>query len=256
MLLDVHCHLDDERFAADRVAVLARAQAAGVGAIITAGADVASSRAAVMLAEQFAPVWAVVGVHPEHAATFDAEARRVIRELAAHPKVIGIGEIGLDFYWQDNPPRETQARVFRAQLELAAELGKPVVVHDRDAHEDVMAILRAQNGAVRGILHCFAGDLAMARAAIELGFLISFGGSVTFKNAARLQAIAAALPLSACVLETDAPYLSPLRGQRNEPAYVPLIAARLAEILHISAARVAEQTTSNARTLFGLPEDG
>jgi len=255
-MIDAHCHLDDAQFADDLDAVIARATDAGITTMVTAGADVATSRAAVALAEKYANVYAVVGVHPQAAHELDAHAFAVIRELAMHPQVVGIGEIGLDFYWAQNPPREIQARAFIAQMELAAELGKPVVIHDRDAHAELMAnltkVAKFWQGSRRGILHCFAGDLAMARQAIELGFLISFAGNLTFKNARPLQDIARELPLDKIVLETDAPYLSPLRGKRNEPANVARIAAKLAELHKIEIARVAQTTAQNSKVLFGL----
>lgn len=252
MLIDAHCHLDDEQFANDLDAVIARAEDAGVGAIITAGAEVASSRAAVALAEKYEIVYAVVGIHPQHAETWNDENRATIRELATHRKVVGIGEIGLDFHYADSAPRELQERVFNAQLDLAAELGKPVVIHNRDADDALMDILRQRAGKPRGILHCFSGDLAMARAAIDLGFLISFAGSVTFKNAPRLRALASALPLEHLVVETDAPYLSPSRGKRNEPANVARVAAKIAELQNIAPATVAQITTQNCRAMLGL----
>jgi TatD DNase family protein len=250
-LVDAHCHLDDQQFADDLEAVIARAADAGVRVIITAGADVESSRAAVALAQQYENIYAVVGIHPEHAAAFDDAALNAIRALASERKVVGIGEIGLDFYWQNNPPREKQVSALIAQLDLAAELGKPVVIHDRDAHAELMEIL-ARRRAPRGILHCFSGDLAMAQRAIDLGFYISFAGNVTFKNARQLQEIARALPLERIVVETDAPYLSPLRGRRNEPANVARVAAKIAELKNIAAAVVEQTTTQNSTDLFGL----
>jgi TatD DNase family protein len=257
MLVDAHCHLGDEQFAADLDAVIARAQDAGVSAIITAGVDVESSHAAVALAERFAIVYAVVGIHPEHAIAFDDASHEAIRQLALHRKVVGIGEIGLDFReaWQNNPPRETQERALVAQLDLAAELGKPVVIHDRNAHEELMAILGRRNGNPLGILHCFSGDLAMARQAIDLGFLISFAGNVTFKNAKPLQDIAKALPLDRITIETDAPYLSPLRGRRNEPANVARVAEKIAELVNVESSVVSQATTRNSERLFVLKID-
>ena len=270
MLIDAHCHLDDAQFADELDRVIARAQAAGVRAIISAGATLASSRAAVALADRFDGVYATVGIHPEHAATCDDEKLKVIRDLASHRKVIGIGEIGLDFYWQNNPPRATQERALIAQMELAAELNKPVVIHDRNAHPELMAILRrgVQLNArdtredvqlsvptPRGVLHCFSGDRAMARQAIDLGFLISFAGNVTFKNARALQEIARELPLDQIVIETDAPYLSPLRGKRNEPANVARVAAAIAELKQIELSVVEHATTQNSERLFGLRID-
>ncbi|CAG0947039.1 D-aminoacyl-tRNA deacylase [Anaerolineae bacterium] len=250
-MIDAHCHLDDAQFADDLDAVIARAVDADVTTIITAGADLATSRAAVALADKYANIYAVVGIHPEHAATFDDDALKAIRDLAAHRKVIGIGEIGLDFYWAQNPPRDVQKRTLIAQLDLAAELNLPVVIHDRDAHAALMQILSRRN-APCGILHCFSGDLAMARQAIDLGYLISFAGNVTFKNATRLQEIAHALPLDKIVIETDAPYLSPLRGKRNEPANVTRVADKLAEIKNVEQRVVADAVTQNSKMLFQL----
>jgi TatD DNase family protein len=251
--VDAHCHLDDEQFSADREAVVARAQDAGVGALITAGADLASSRAAVALAERYTIVYAVVGIHPHYAATFDADARAAIRDLATSRKVVGIGEIGLDFHYADAAPRDLQARVFQAQLDLAAELGKPVVIHNRDADDALMDVLRQRVSRARGILHCFSGDVEMARAAIAQGWLISLAGNVTFRNAPRVCAVATTLPLEHLVIETDAPYLAPARGKRNEPANVAQIAAHIAALRHIEPSQVARQTTQNCQMLFGLP---
>ena len=252
MLIDAHCHLDDAQFANDLDDVIARAQNAGIQAMITAGVNVESSRAAVALAERFSRVYAVVGIHPQYAGTCNPENLKAIRELALHRKVVGIGEIGLDFYWADNPPRETQERNFIAHLDLAAELGKPVVIHNRNADQALMEILRRRNGKPRGILHCFSGDLAMARQAIDLGFLISFAGNVAFKNAQSLQAIAQALPLEKIVIETDSPYLSPIRGKRNESANVTHVAAKIAELKKLESALIAQTMTRNSATLFGL----
>lgn len=252
MWIDVHCHLNDEQYAGDLDEVIARAEAADVQAIITAGTDVASSRASIALAERFKMVYAVVGIHPQHAETWNTETHAAIRDLASHRKVVGIGEIGLDFYWSNNPPRVVQEQVFAAQLDLAAELGKPVVIHNRNADDALMEILHRYHGKSRGILHCFSGTLAMAHQAIELGYHISLAGNVTFKNAASLQMIAAGLPLDRITLETDAPYLSPLRGKRNEPANVARIGAKLAELKMSDQSSIANATTRNSITLFGL----
>jgi TatD DNase family protein len=254
MLIDAHCHLDDEQFANDLDAVIARAADTGVKSIVTAGADVSSSRAAVALAEKYAGVYAVAGVHPEHAATFDDKALEAIRDLAQHRKVIGIGEIGLDFYWENNPPREMQASAFVTQMNLAQELGKPVVIHDRDAHTELIEILQRRKGKPRGVLHCFSGDLEMARRAIDLGYYISFAGNVTFKNARHLQEIARAVPLERIIIETDSPYLSPQRGKRNEPANVVMICSKIAELKDSAISLVAETTTHNIQLLFGLAQ--
>ena len=252
MLIDAHCHLNDEQFNSDVDTVISRAHDAGVRIIINAGADLESSRAAVTLAERYKSIYVVVGVHPEHAASFDNNALEAIRELAQHRKVIGIGEIGLDFYWQNNPPRDAQESALKAQLELAEELNKPVVIHDRDAHVEIMNIIAQRNGKPRGMLHCFSGDLAMAQQAIDLGWYISFAGSVTFKNATALQAIARVLPLDRILIETDSPYLSPIRGKRNEPRNVALVAKKIAELKEILVSSVEQTTTDNIAKLFGL----
>jgi TatD DNase family protein len=253
MLIDAHCHLEDAAFSNDLDALLARAAEAGIRISVTAGADIASSRAAVALAEKHDAIYAVVGIHPEHAAEFDDSARDEIRALAMHRKVVGIGEIGLDFYWAQNPSHQIQERALIAQMDLAQELGKPVVIHDRAAHAELMQILRDRRGRSRGVLHCFSGDLEMARQAIELGYYISFAGNVTFRNAQSLQEIARALPLERILVETDSPYLSPRRGQRNEPANVALVAVKIAELKNIETQVVEQATERNSQALFGLP---
>ena len=251
-LTDTHAHLDFPQFDGDREEVIARALAAGVGSIINVGADLASSRRAVALAEAHPQIYAAVGVHPHDAKTLTDEVLKELRELAQHPKVIAIGEIGLDFY-RDLSPRDEQQRAFERQLALASELGKPVIIHDRQAHAEVLAILRRWPG-LRGVLHCFSGDLDMAHEAIEMGFYISVGGPVTFKNARRLPEIVRQLPLERLLVETDCPYLAPhpYRGKRNEPAYVRLVAQKVAELKGVPLERVARVTTANARQLFGL----
>lgn len=251
-MIDAHCHLDDEQFADDREAVITRAADAGVVAMITAGGDIASSQRAVALAQKYKTVYAAVGIHPHHAAAYSETALKAIRALAQHPKVVAIGEIGLDFHYADSAPREVQERNLNAHLDLAEELGKPVVIHDRDAHERIIEILERRQGRPRGMLHCFSGDLAMARQAIELGYWISFAGNLTFANARQLQDLARALPLDRMLVETDAPYLSPRRGRRNEPANVALVAARLGELLSVERSVVEETTRQNIRILFGL----
>ncbi|MGE5264072.1 MAG: TatD family hydrolase [Acidobacteriota bacterium] len=252
MLIDAHCHLDDEQFAEDREAVIMRAADAGVVAMITAGGDIASSQRAVALAQKYKTVYAAVGIHPHHAAAYSETALKAIRALALHPKVVAIGEIGLDFHYADSAPREVQERNLNAHLDLAEELGKPVVIHDRDAHARIIEILERRKGRPRGMLHCFSGDLAMARQAIELGYWISFAGNLTFSNARQLQDIARSLPLDRMLVETDAPYLSPRRGRRNEPANVALVTARLGELLNVERSVVEATTRQNIRILFGL----
>ncbi len=273
MYCDTHCHLDLPQFDADREAVIERATAAGVRWIINPAVDLASCRRVLALAEQHAAVYAAVGVHPNDCADFDDHTVGVLRELARHPKVVAIGEIGLDYYWGRVTP-ERQKAALRAQLALAAELGLPVILHSRSpvgggspaCHDDLLCEI-AQMGphirnargqdAIIGVWHAFSGDLQQAQRALAQGLVLGLGGPVTFHNARRLHALAAQLPLAHLMLETDAPYLAPHphRGQRNEPAYVPLIAARLAELLNTTAAAIALATTATARQCFGL-QDG
>ncbi len=252
MLIDAHCHLEDEQFAGDLDEVIARAVDAGVVAMVIAGTDIPTSQAAIALADRYAPVYAAVGIHPHHAGTFSDTTRKAIHALAQHRKVVAIGEIGLDFHYPDGASRAVQERNFIAHLDLAEELGKPVVIHDRDAHDRVLAILCERNGKPRGMLHCFSGNLAMARRAVEMGHLISFAGNVTFSNAHELQAVASALSLDNILVETDSPYLSPHRGRRNEPANVTAVSAKLAELLHADADVVEQATLRNTAMLFGL----
>jgi TatD DNase family protein len=252
LLIDAHCHLDDEAFANDLDAVITRAVEAGVSVMVSAGTDVASSRAAIGIAEKYESVYAAVGIHPHYADRFSDDTLKEIRVLAQHPRVVAIGEIGLDFHYADNPPRAVQERNFEAHLDLAQEQGKPVVIHDRDAHAALMEILTRRQGAPRAMLHCFSGDLEMARQAIAFGHYVSFAGNLTFRNAQALVAVARALPLERLLVETDAPYLSPRRGRRNEPAYVVLVAHKIAELHNVETQVVEETTRQNSQDLFGL----
>ena len=261
-LIDTHTHLDFPQFDHDREEVIERALAAGVEIIVNVGADLASSRASVVLAEQYPAIYAAVGVHPHDAKAVSERELGELRELATHPKVVAIGEIGLDFY-RDLSPRERQRQVFRQQLALAVEVGKPVIIHDREAHGEMRDILRdwvrslPANSPLAhhpGTLHCFSGDLDMAQEMVALGFFIGVDGPLTYQNARRLPEIVRALPLECLVIETDAPYLPPhpYRGQRNEPAYVRLVAEAMARVKAIPLDKVAQTTTNNARVLFGL----
>jgi TatD DNase family protein len=254
-LVDTHAHLHDAAFDDDRAAVLARARAAGVGAFLTIGTDVPTSEAAVALAGAEPDVYAAVGIHPHDAATATPAALARIAELARVPKVVAVGELGLDYY-RDLSPRDAQRAALVAQLRLARAVGKPVLLHCREAHADLLEVCAAE--AVTGgggILHCFSGDLAVARRGLELGLFISIAGPVTYPSARRLAEVVRALPLDRLVVETDCPYLppQPWRGQRNEPAYLPVTAARVAELLGQPAAAVAAATTANAVRLLGLP---
>jgi len=260
MLVDTHAHLDLNEFDADREAVIERARQAQVVAIVNVGIDLESSRRAVRLAAEHDLVYAAVGVHPHDAKKLDGATLAALRDLARQPKVVAVGEIGLDFY-RDRSPREVQRRAFQAQLAWAAKLGKPVIIHDREAHEEVLGTLvdwakelQASSLAGRlGVLHTFSGDLSMAEKAIELGFYVSVSGPVTYQNARRLPEIVRALPMDRLLVETDCPFLPPHphRGQRNEPAYVRLVAERIAELRGVPLRELAAATTANARRLFG-----
>jgi TatD DNase family protein len=262
ILIDSHAHLDSRKFDSDRRQVVERAGAKGVQTIVNPGADLPSSRQAVALAARRwagVEIYAAVGVHPHDAKTLSAEALAELRTLAQdEPRVVAIGEIGLDYY-RDLSPRAVQRRAFESQLALAGQLRLPVIVHSRDAQDDLMAILRnwlkgaGMNPGV--VLHCFPGDVAMAEEALGLGFYLGIGGPVTYQNARVLPEVVKAAPLERLLLETDCPYLPPHphRGQRNEPAYVALVAAKVAQLQGRPVAEVAAVTTANARSLFNLP---
>ena len=262
-LVDSHCHLDLEQFDADRAAVLERAQAQGVRMIVNPGIDLVHSQQAIALADLHPQVYAAVGIHPNSSADFSEQTLTKLSALAEHPKVVAIGEIGLDYHWE-TVSRPTQAQAFRAQLDLAAELGLPVIIHNRKASTDLAQILGAWAASARtrnsplakrpfwGVLHAFSGDAALAQAAYSWNFAIGLGGPVTFKNAHDLHNLAPQLCLDHLLLETDAPWLTPhpFRGKRNEPAYVALVAARLAELLAVPVEEIAARTTAVARSLF------
>jgi TatD DNase family protein len=257
MLIDSHCHLNFNAFDEDRPDVVARAKAEGVVAFINPGTNLQDSQQIIVLAEEIPELYAAVGVHPNDAAAFDQAALAQLRELAGHPKVVAIGEIGLDYYW-DEAPRPVQRRVFEQQLALAKEIGKPVIIHQRDSAVDTMDVLRqwGANGDHPGlVLHSFSGDQAMAEEAIDLGFYIGLSGPVTFKNARELPGIVASLPPERLLIETDAPFLSPhpFRGKRNEPARVKLVAERVAELQNLTLAETSRRLTENTISLFKLP---
>jgi len=253
-LFDTHAHLHFPEFAGDLGAVLARARAAGVRRMVTIGTDVATSRAAVALAAREPDVWAAVGIHPHEAISADDTALVEIERLASDARVVAIGETGLDFF-RDLAPREAQARAFRAQLALARRTGKPVLVHCRDAHEETLSLLAAEGARERGgIMHCFSGDLGIARRCLDLGLLISLAGPVTYPKPGALPEVARMIPSDRLVVETDCPYLppQPYRGKRNEPAYVAITAARVAELRGEPLPDLAARMSENARALFRL----
>ena len=256
-LIDSHAHLDFPQFDGDRGTVIERAREAGLVAILNVGTDLPSSRAAVALAEQYGFIYAAVGVHPHDAKTVTPRVLDELRALARHPKVVAIGEIGLDYY-RDRSPRPVQRYVFANQLALAAELGLPVVVHSREAHDDVMAALREWEDRGTevgcGVLHSYSGGPERLEEVLGLGFSIGVSGPVTFPKAERLRAVAAMIPLERLLVETDCPYLTPVphRGRRNEPAYVRYVVEAVARARGMPLKRVARATSNNLARLFGI----
>ncbi|KKM12878.1 hydrolase TatD [Clostridiales bacterium PH28_bin88] len=255
MLIDTHAHLNDKEFTRDLAEVLSRAAENGIDYIINVGYDLPASRRSVTLAEEHTSIFAAVGIHPHDAKQATGRTYDTLRDLARHEKVVAVGEMGLDYY-RDLSPRPKQQEVFRAQIALARELGLPIIVHDRDAHGDTVAVLKEEKaGEVGGVLHCFSGSWEMARKCLDMGFYISLAGPVTYKNANRPAEIARLAPLDHLLIETDAPYLSPEpnRGKRNEPAYVRHVAQKISEVRKIPLEELAAATSANARRLFRLP---
>lgn len=256
-VFDAHGHLQLSAFDRDRDAVLERAREAGIAGNVVVGIDGESNRRAVALTERHPDVFAAVGFHPHEAKSFDGEALHLLRELAQAPGVVAIGETGLDFY-RNLSPRADQERAFRAQLDLAAELGLPVIIHARQAEKETLAVLRSWTNSHSalarplGVLHCFAGSAETARAYIDMGFLISVAGNVTYPNAVHLRAIVAAVPIEHLVIETDCPFLAPQnrRGKRSEPADAVETAKAVAAVKNATFDEVAQATTENARALF------
>jgi TatD DNase family protein len=257
-LIDTHAHLHFPEFAEDLDAVLERARTAGITRMVTIGTDRETNPAAVALAERLPHVYATVGIHPHDAAEATEADFTAMETLAGGcPKVVALGEMGLDFFRNLSPP-EVQETVFRRQLDLARRLGKPVVLHCREAHREMLAILaEAKAGEIGGVMHCFSADVEVAKRCLDLGFLISIAGPVTYKNARSLPDVARFVPEDRLVVETDCPFLPPHphRGKRNEPAYVALTAARIAELRSADLDSLGAATTRNAVSLFKLPAD-
>ena len=250
-IFDTHAHYDADQFASDREAVLTALPAAGVGLVVDPGCDVASSREAVALAERFDHVYAAVGIHPEDCdgctdADFD-----VIRELCRREKVVAVGEIGLDYYWKENPPRDFQEQVFRRQIELALELDLPVIIHDREAHGDSLRIVLDYPG-LRGVFHCFSGSHEMAQGLLKRGWYLGFDGPITYKNAKRAPEVAAITPMDRIVIETDAPYMAPVpfRGKRNDSRLLPYVVEKLAEWKGVTPEEMTDITKNNGLRWF------
>ena len=253
---DTHAHYDDRAFDADRAEVLQAVHEAGVSLVMDIGCDVSSSMKAVALARQYDWIYAAIGTHPSDAYKMQDTDLDLYRSLAAtNPKVRAIGEIGLDYHW-DTTPRDVQALRFRQQLELAEELGLPVVIHERDAHQDAMTIVREYAGRVTGVFHCYSGALDMAKELVSLGWYLSFTGVVTYKNARKALEVLEWVPLSRIFIETDCPYLSPEpnRGKRNDSRNLLYTNAKIAEVKGLTPEAVAAATMENGRRFFGLAD--
>ncbi len=250
-IFDVHAHYDDEKFDADREEVLSSMAEKNVICIVNAGTDIETSRKTLNYCEKYNFMYGAVGIHPECADKLPQNYLKEIENMAMHEKAVAIGEIGLDYYW-DGVPRDIQKKVFTEQLELAYKLSMPVVIHDRDAHGDTMEILRKYKP--KGIMHCFSGSVEMCREIVRLGMSISLGGVVTFKNARHSVEVAEYIPLDRLMLETDAPYLSPVpfRGKRCDSSMIMMTAERIAEIKGISVEDVLRVTAENACRMYGI----
>jgi TatD DNase family protein len=253
MIFDTHAHYDDPAFDPDRDAVLSSLPESGVAFVVDPGCSPESSRKAVELAERYAFLYAAAGIHPEDCAGCTDADFAAVRALCAHPKVVAVGEIGLDYYWKENPPREFQQAVFRRQLQMARELDLPVIVHDREAHGDCLAIVKEFPG-VRGVFHCYSGSPEMAAELLKLGWYLGFDGPITYQNAKRARLVADGTPLERMLLETDSPYLSPVpnRGKRNTSANLRYVVEKLAEWKGIPAEELETVTLQNAKKFFGI----
>jgi TatD DNase family protein len=254
MLFDTHVHLNAEQFSEDLDEVIDRAKAEGVDYMVVVGFDRPTIIKAMELVEEYDFIYASIGWHPVDAIDMREEDLLWIEELAKHPKVVAIGEMGLDYYW-DKSPKEIQQEVFRKQIQLAKKVKLPIVIHNREATADIITILKEENAAeVGGIMHCFSGSVEVAKECVDMNFYISLGGPVTFKNAKKPKEVAQEIPLDKLLIETDCPYLAPHphRGKRNEPSYVKLVAEQIAELKDISYEVVSSVTTENAKKLFGI----
>ena len=254
MLFDTHCHINDKPYAADRQDMLERAFAAGVQWMLCPGTDIETSAEAVALSHEYDQVYAAVGIHPEDAASATPEGFEQIRTwLKTEPKVVALGEVGLDYHWPE-PSHEVQQAVFIEQVKMAVELDVPIDIHDREAHGDTMDILRQYGRGIRGVFHCYSGSLEMAQELIKMGFYIGFTGTMVFPNSKKLKRIATEIPMDRVLIETDCPYLTPppFRGKRNEPAYVQYVAAEIAALRGMEVSDVQRITVENGKRAFGI----
>lgn len=252
-IFDSHAHYDDESFDEDRDLVIKELSENGVVGILNCGASLKGARDSVELSNNYDFFYAAVGIHPEHAHEFSVETLEELKGLVENPKVKAIGEIGLDYYYEENPPREVQKTAFRAQMKLAEECGLPVIIHDRDAHEDTLNILK-EFPKVKGVLHCFSGSVEFARECLKLGYYIGFTGVVTFKNAKKLVEVAKEVPMDKMLVETDCPYMAPVpfRGKRNRSDYIKYIVEKIAEIKESSVEEISQSTIKNTKIMLNI----
>jgi TatD DNase family protein len=254
LYFDSHAHLDDRKFNDDRDKLIQKAKTEGIGLIVNPGDDISSSKKAISLADKYDFIYAAVGVHPHNAKEVREDTYRQLEQLANHPKVVAIGEIGLDYHY-NHSPQDIQKQVFQGQIQLAGSLKLPIIVHDREAHGDTFEILQSYfSKDSGGVLHSYSGSVEMAYRIIDLGMYLSISGPVTFKNAKKTVEVVREIPLEHLLIETDSPYLTPVpfRGKKNHPAMVKYVAEKIAEIKGISVEEVAEKTTENAKRLFGI----
>ncbi|MFS0821052.1 TatD family hydrolase [Bacillus sp. 1P02SD] len=254
MLIDTHAHLNAIQYQEDLEEVIERALSEGVERIVVVGFDRETITRAIELADQYEFIYATVGWHPVDAIDMTDEDLKWIEELSAHPKVVALGEMGLDYHW-DKSPKDIQKEVFRKQIALAKKVKLPIIIHNREATADIIEILQEENASeVGGIMHCFTGSIEVAKQCIDMNFYISFGGPVTFKNAKKPKEVAAEIPLDRLLIETDCPYLTPhpFRGKRNEPSYVKYVAEQIAELKGVSFEEIAQKTSDNAMRFFGI----
>lgn len=252
-IIDTHAHINSEQFDQDRPDVVARALAAGVGAIINMGDTMESSKACLALSREFDCCYAGVGVHPEEAFPMTDKDLAQLAQWAKDQKVVAVGEIGLDYYWEkDHDKRQLQRDIFIKQLDLARQLALPVCIHNREAHGDTLEIIKKEGKGIQGVMHCFSGSMEMAWELVKMGWYIGVDGPLTFKNAAKLPEIIKEIPLEYILAETDCPYMAPtpMRGKRNEPAYVKYVVEKIAEFRNESFEKIAMQTTRNAKNLY------
>lgn len=254
MLFDTHAHYDDEKFTEDRYDVIEKAHVSGVSYLINVATDIKSCEESLAFARKYEYVYAAVGIHPHEVGEVDDSTLNKVAEFAKEDKVVAIGEIGLDYYY-DTAPRETQRHWFAQQINLARDLSLPIIVHDRDAHQDSIDIIKAHNASeVGGVFHCYSGSVEMAKELLSYNFYISVGGALTFKNAKKLVEVVRWIPLNRLLIETDCPYLTPEphRGKRNDSSYVRFVAEKVAEIKQLGFEEVADATLKNAKELFKI----